>query len=135
MVIDKNFSWQRLEQVAKKCADTIKETDGNISTDEFLDVIVEIRKIFDVLGTIVSLAFQDINKKIGEIQDAKSAIDAKNTTGGKGKCEGGDNLWKILDAELRKTCLETNCHHADLSPKRFLINSKLHCQKHFGYFF
>lgn len=92
MTNDKDFSFDRLDQLAKACADTIK-ADGKVSTDEFLAVIKEIRKIFDVLGSIVSLAFQDIDKKIGEIKDAKTVI------GDGGKCDGGDDLWSILDAE------------------------------------
>ena len=71
MTNDKDFSFDRLDQLAKACADTIN-ADGKVSTDEFLAVIKEIRKIFDVLGSIVSLAFQDIDKKIGEIKDAKT---------------------------------------------------------------
>ena len=59
----KGFSFERLEVLAKNCAMTIKENDGKVSVKELLEVVREICKIFDALGTMYNFLIPTLSKK------------------------------------------------------------------------
>merc|ERR1712196_620187 len=80
-------SFEALDEKAKKCAETIKET-GTISTTEYIDVVKEIRKVFDHFGSVFSMAFSDIDVKVETIQKRAA------------QTEGSDkDMWKLLEWE------------------------------------